>query len=257
MARYFTHVLESCDIRFCNDGRFRYIGEDNVPLSVIEGQITNTLILIDNIDTLTEYTRCKEGLKNINPFVNIKHLQLFSSILIKNLIECIFKDDDDLFDIDGDLKDDIEMSRLIDIKRIPKSTDENGGFYEYDVVKFDAYGNHEVLCYARGENPIVALLICFNKVADIILCEDKFLSLEPEEEQVMREDIANLLEKHEKERQKNVKDLAKLKKDQNFIRANSLDIDYSGCSEFVQTSKSSTAETNDDDEDHDDLLLMF
>lgn len=229
-CEFLDPILEACNLKIREDGRIYYIGcdPDTPPLYIEEGSSCKTLVFVTDEEILNEFVNDKDNLKIFNPFVNIKHLRYLSDEIVRNLIHITFDGDDRrIFDIEGDIHEDVDLYRLIDIKRMPKTED---GIVENVIVAFDPddQTKHHAIVRAKGTNSLSSLIMCFKKAAGLI---DRKVqkSIDAFGSDVELDDYINdLLDKYENERRLNAKDLKKEKKDQKLIKANNLDIDYSG-----------------------------
>ena len=227
---YLDSILEACNLRIRPEsGKIYLIGSDpdDPPLFVREGQIERTLIFVSSEELFETYANNKETLKSFNPFMNINHLQYLCDLLVRELIHSEFEPDDrDIFDVEGDIHSDIDISNYIDIKRLPKDSD---GFIEYLVVKFDPKnpGKFETLISAKGTNSLAALLMCFYKISIWINKGPRWLESIPDDA-TLDDSINTLLDKYENERRLNAADLKKDKKEMKELAQNNYNVDYSG-----------------------------
>ena len=229
--RYLKEILSACDLKLRQDGKIYLIGADpgTPPLSVKEGQVSRTLLFVNSEELFVKYLNDTDTLKAFNPFVNINHLQYLCEAIVINFINAVYDPNDSrLFDVEGDLRQELDISKLVDVKRLLKDQDGN---IEYNVLKFDIDdpGRFDIVVKAKCSNSLSALLLCFLKMSKWINSgKERMEKMFLEGDEKWDNEINDLLDKYEKERRLNARDLKKEKKEQNFIKHNNLDIDYSG-----------------------------
>lgn len=224
--KYLNPILKACDLKIKEDGKIVFIGADPEipPLFTLEGSLQRTLLFIDSETTLNILMNNKEIYKAFNPFTNINHLMYLCDELVKNLVDIACSDREDIFDFEGDLREDIDLSQIIDIKRLPKDNDT----VEFTVVKFNRDGSFENIIDARGSNSLSAMILCYNKIAAYINSDYEEFCKTSDDDYDM--DINILLEKYENERRLNGNDLKKEKKELNVLKSQNYNIDFSGSS---------------------------